>query len=163
MDNEQLGIITSDVPELSQLPRLATGFYVLVVDEGWPTTASVVLRECLELFGESLNEHVAIVPGPQLLKPLREKYSVESRAEPTLVITDLFPAEYDPQQHGDRGLKISFAAIEDRDLVVDYLRRIAETINEDNFISSMNWFDRRKKLSRVAQKVPVLELFGLLA
>lgn len=157
----KLQAIRSDVKTLEKLPQIASGFYVLIIDDGWPTVASRTLMDCTEPLAESLDDHAVIIPGPYLRPLLSKRYGVSSRDHPTLILTDVFPAEFDPSTHSDRGLKVSLVGLSERDKVVEYVRQVSETINESSFLGTMTWFDRRKRLARALGRLPVLELVGL--
>lgn len=159
---EKLQTLHSDVSDLRKLPRPTGDFYVFLVDEGWPTVASQVVTECREVFGRALREHLLIVAEPNLTEQLRLKYDIATEDDPTIILTDIPPEEFDSEKHQANGLRVSLAKLTDRNSIVSYMQRVARTINEPDFNSSMAWFDRRKKIAKALEKIPILNLVGLL-
>ena len=159
---EKLQVLNSDVSNLKLLPQIITGFYVILIDDGWPTVASKVVCECHEVFSRGLLEHIVIVPGPQLRKLLRPIYNIDAKDDPTLIMTDIAPVDFDSKKHKENGLRISLSHLTDRNSIVAYLQQVVNTIKAPDFQSSMAWFDRRKKVTGILEKIPAFELLGLL-
>ena len=46
--DDKLQAIFSDETDLNRLPTIVPGFfYVIIIDRGWPTMASKVVKECI--------------------------------------------------------------------------------------------------------------------
>ena len=149
---------------LRDVPSLARGFYILVIDHGWVTPIGKAFRENLDIFKQRLGKHVLILLSTQeQTKEARAKFRSNKEHEPTLVVTVRHPATWDPKEDAEEGVKIALGSLDSPESLPLHLESLADALNLPEFVAAEKWDVRKRILKKYLKKVPVVDVLASVA
>lgn len=140
-------LVSTDLSRIDDWPITDKGNYIIVLNDGWPTIASMAIGHSLSIWGKKLKHHLLINPSGEALTNIRKKIKCTQKEDPALLLTTVKPAELSVNEK-EKYMIFSLKNIKNNDTVIDILRKLTLVIDDDDFIKEANQIKRKEKIKR---------------